>query len=89
MLMENQVFLQDLESYNGTYLNGRRISQPSLLQDGDEVSVGPLSFRVMVLKPAPETAADLKVSPTVSFPTVEEKAKAATPDAQEPVAPTP
>ncbi len=31
--------LEDLGSKNGTYINGQRITQPTLLRDGDEVQV--------------------------------------------------
>jgi pSer/pThr/pTyr-binding forkhead associated (FHA) protein len=42
------VLVQDLESYNGTFVNGKRASVPLLVQDGDEISLGPLSFRVTI-----------------------------------------
>jgi DNA-binding winged helix-turn-helix (wHTH) protein len=32
--------LEDLESKNGTYLNGRRISRPESLTNGDEIRIG-------------------------------------------------
>jgi pSer/pThr/pTyr-binding forkhead associated (FHA) protein len=31
--------LRDLESANGTYLNGRRVTEPQPLRDGDEIGV--------------------------------------------------
>jgi len=31
--------LEDLSSKNGTYLNGRRVTQPTVLRDGDEVQI--------------------------------------------------
>lgn len=37
---EGRVVLQDLGSTNGTYLNGRRISEPVLVARGDTVQVG-------------------------------------------------
>lgn len=42
-----EYWLVDLGSRNGTYLNGRRLSQPVRLQDADELSLGPcrLHFR--------------------------------------------
>jgi len=33
--------LTDLGSSNGTQVNGRRLSKPHVLEDGDEISVGP------------------------------------------------
>jgi pSer/pThr/pTyr-binding forkhead associated (FHA) protein len=55
---EDQVILQDLESYNGTYLNGQRILGPTPLRHGDELSMGPVCFRVAFLAIGPETAAE-------------------------------
>ena len=31
--------IRDLDSANGTYLNGRRVAEPQLLRDGDEIGV--------------------------------------------------
>ena len=43
----NEFWLIDLGSRNGTYLNGRRVSQPTRLRDADRVQIGPffLAFR--------------------------------------------
>lgn len=45
---EGEFWLVDLGSRNGTYLNGRRVSQPTRLRDGDRVQIGPfaLAFRL-------------------------------------------
>lgn len=37
-----QYVVEDLDSKNGTFLNGRRIDSPTVLTDGDEVQVTPL-----------------------------------------------
>jgi DNA-binding response OmpR family regulator len=37
--MSNQIFLEDLDSKNGTYLNGEVISESMLLKDGDEIKI--------------------------------------------------
>src|SRR5262245_19922134 len=42
------VLVQDLESYNGTYVNGQRALSPLPLQHGDELSLGPVLFRVLI-----------------------------------------
>ncbi len=42
-----QPFVQDLDSTNGTLLNGRREQQASL-HDGDEVHMGRLVLRVVI-----------------------------------------
>ncbi len=38
----DQYLVEDLGSKNGTLLNGRRITAPTLLSDGDEIQVSPL-----------------------------------------------
>jgi predicted component of type VI protein secretion system len=57
-LEQGQVYIQDLESYNGTYVNGRRISEPTPVHPGDELSLGPLCFRVAAQPPRAETDPD-------------------------------
>src|SRR6516162_1688701 len=56
VLAENQVMVQDLESHNGTFVNGRRASLPLPVQDGDEITLGPCSFRVVMSAARHETA---------------------------------
>ncbi len=41
---QNQYWLVDLGSRNGTLLNGRRVSQPTLLHDGDRIEIGSTAF---------------------------------------------
>jgi adenylate cyclase len=45
----DEFWLVDLGSSNGTYLNGRRVSQPSRLWDQDRIEIGP--FRVIFRQP--------------------------------------
>lgn len=40
-----EFWLLDLGSSNGTFVNGRRITQPVLLRNGDQIEIGP--FRLM------------------------------------------
>ena len=42
---QNEYWLIDLGSANGTYLNGRRVSQPTKLHDGDVITVGDHRFQ--------------------------------------------
>ena len=64
----NGVFLADLDSGNGTFVNGERITQPTALQPGDQLHVSPvLGFRLVmdremyeVSDPAFLTADDMK-----------------------------
>jgi predicted component of type VI protein secretion system len=39
--------VKDLESKNGTYLNGKLIKQPEALQHGDRIKVGPATFMIV------------------------------------------
>lgn len=39
-----KVFLEDMESTNGTFLNGERIQGSAQLRDGDQVLVGDVTF---------------------------------------------
>ena len=36
----NDYIVSDLNSTNGIYINGRRITEPALLRDGDAVEIG-------------------------------------------------
>jgi pSer/pThr/pTyr-binding forkhead associated (FHA) protein len=45
----DQLLVQDLESLNGTFVNGCLAIFPTPLEYGDELRVGPLSFRVALL----------------------------------------
>lgn len=45
-LMGQNLFVEDLNSTNGTAVNGRRITNPVALRDRDVVSVGDVSIRV-------------------------------------------
>jgi pSer/pThr/pTyr-binding forkhead associated (FHA) protein len=44
--------LFDLESTNGTYVNGRRLTQPCELQPGDEIRIGERTYFFRRLAPA-------------------------------------
>lgn len=39
-----RIFVEDMGSTNGTYLNNERISEPMQLQDGDQIQVGDVLF---------------------------------------------
>jgi pSer/pThr/pTyr-binding forkhead associated (FHA) protein len=47
------VTLEDLKSANGTSINGRRVTTPTPLRDGDVVEFGDNKFRVRMTSPAP------------------------------------
>jgi pSer/pThr/pTyr-binding forkhead associated (FHA) protein len=53
-LLEQQgaLLVKDLGSSNGTFVNGRRISDAQVLQPGDELSIGQVRFRIERLSPS-------------------------------------
>jgi predicted component of type VI protein secretion system len=59
------VLIQDLESHNGTFLNGKRISAPVPVQPGDEVNLGPVSFRVNRQHAEIGTVSEISEEPTM------------------------
>ena len=40
------VYLEDLGSQNGTFLNGARVEMPSILRSGDEIALGDTALRL-------------------------------------------
>jgi pSer/pThr/pTyr-binding forkhead associated (FHA) protein len=54
-LDEGQVLVKDLESYNGTFVNGKPALTPLTVADGDEVTLGPVSFVVLMPRGDAET----------------------------------
>jgi pSer/pThr/pTyr-binding forkhead associated (FHA) protein len=48
--------IRDLESRNGTYLNGKRIDE-AVIQAGDSIKIGPLTF-VLQIDGQPQTIAE-------------------------------
>jgi pSer/pThr/pTyr-binding forkhead associated (FHA) protein len=43
---DGQVVVHDLQSKNGTFVNGNRVSDVGILRDGDEINLGCLIYRV-------------------------------------------
>jgi pSer/pThr/pTyr-binding forkhead associated (FHA) protein len=43
---ENEVVVRDLNSRNGTFVNGERVAEEAVLLSGDVLRVGPLEFEV-------------------------------------------
>lgn len=41
----HRYILEDAGSRNGTYVNGRRLTEPHILEQGDEVRIGTVSFK--------------------------------------------
>src|SRR5262245_3130218 len=57
-----EIWVQDLESLNGTFVNGRMASHLTPLRHGDELRLGPLGYRVSVV--AGHDSGTLLVGPT-------------------------
>ena len=47
-LKDRLAFIVDLQSVNGTFVNGAKISKSTILREGDILLIGPITFRVMV-----------------------------------------
>lgn len=47
-LKDKLAFVVDLQSVNGTFVNGEKISKSTVLREGDILLIGPISFRVMI-----------------------------------------
>lgn len=45
---DSGVWLRDLKSTNGTFVNGARIAERVQLKDGDELRIGPLTLKVLI-----------------------------------------
>ncbi len=56
---DDEVIIRDLNSRNGTYLNGERLAADQSLESGDHLQIGRLEFEVMIKdrKRAPEPVA--------------------------------
>ena len=50
----NQVFVRDLGSINGTWVNGARIESRAVLRHGDEFRIAHLHFRLEITAEADE-----------------------------------
>jgi DNA-binding winged helix-turn-helix (wHTH) protein len=53
-----RVLLEDLDSKNGTFVRGHRITVPTLLADGDTFRLGRVSMELRVLQPGQPTRTD-------------------------------
>jgi pSer/pThr/pTyr-binding forkhead associated (FHA) protein len=61
---ENEVVVRDLNSRNGTFVNGERVGEESVLLTGDQLRVGPLEFEMHIehtaAKPKRTKVSDIK-----------------------------
>ena len=56
-------YLYDLDSRNGTLVNGRRVSVPTMLRHGDRITIGPYTLGFVHEEPAQVPPAALPASP--------------------------
>lgn len=61
-IRQGSAVLEDLGSKNGTYLAGRKISEPATLRDGDKIRIGPQTLTFRVFSGAGPTKSDLSSS---------------------------
>ena len=48
LVKDGKVLLRDLESKNGTFVNGERVEEDLVLKPGDRLQIGPLAFEVLI-----------------------------------------
>lgn len=51
LVVADSVIVYDLDSHNGTWVNGKRITGPAELQDGDQVRVATQTFSIKTVPP--------------------------------------
>ncbi len=65
----DQVILKDLQSRNGTFVNGAKVGTAIQLHDGDVIVAGKTQFQVILLNDLPgETSSDIALPPLMSRP---------------------
>src|SRR5215470_7572051 len=66
-----QVFLEDLESVNGTYVDGERVKphEPYLLRGGEEIQVGDIR---LIYQPQQDLDEDISTRPIPKIPSLQE-----------------
>src|SRR5437899_12103159 len=64
---DGYVNVEDLDSINGTFVNGSRVVGKQLLRPGDHLEVGPLDF-IVEYEPAPEQARPERQQPSAQEP---------------------
>ena len=67
-VQNGRLFVRDLESKNGTYLNNALIRQPEPLKHGDRIRVGPAVVLTVVLEPGDAAGPSAPVRPATHVP---------------------
>ncbi len=60
---DNKVFVRDLESINGTFVNDAQVKGEVALHDGDHLRMGPLLFEVKIEAAAPVNRPEVSKKP--------------------------
>ena len=73
LVTDGKLYIEDLSSTNGTFVNGDRIRSKTLLEDHDEVQIGQLLFTVSAFKNDNRAQTMLLDTPSVAAETTEER----------------
>jgi pSer/pThr/pTyr-binding forkhead associated (FHA) protein len=65
--------VRDLGSHNGTYLNGKRINDETIIQAGDYLKIGPLTFLLQIDGQPKEIVPPGQAKPVSGGPKAEKK----------------
>lgn len=76
----NGVWVRDLESQNGTYVNDVAIDEPFLMKGGDVLRIGAALFQVPRIRPSQQKGEQLSDDDISSWLTEEEQTDSAAPD---------
>ncbi len=68
-LEKGQLSVEDLQSANGTFVNGERITGKQKIKPGDQLKVGPLTFRIDVPQVKSKSTPNAEPRDTDSEPT--------------------
>lgn len=64
---DDQIVIMDLGSKNGTYVNGRSISEPTVLENSSIVQIGPFAFSPTIISSEMHTAKPKQTTPALSL----------------------
>src|SRR5688500_1832762 len=68
LFRDGRFIVTDLKSTNGTYVNGRKIAQATIVREGDKIYVGDFVLRVE-LPPATPSSSPHRAAPPIPQPT--------------------